>query len=623
MPLMTPARTAAVAALLFAALAVPAFAEAAAPAPGSGWVQGLSLFGTLKYPPGFTHFDYVNPDAPKGGTVRLATFGSFDSFNPVIPRGVPAAGLNLVFETLTTPSLDEVSSEYGLLAESVRPAPDLSSVSYRLRPEARWHDGQPVTPADVVWSFNALKKNSPFYAYYYRNVVKAEQTGPHEVTFTFDQKGNRELPQIVGQMLVLPQHWWEGAGKDGKKRDITRTTLEPPLGSGPYEIASVQPGQSITYRRVKDYWGKDLAVTKGTNNFDEIRYDYYRDPSVAFEAFKAGQYDFRIENSAKNWATGYRFPAREEGKVVLATFPIRNAGIMQAFAFNIRRDKFADRRVREAFNLAMDFEAMNRTLFYGEYQRIESYFQNTELASHGLPQGRELQILDTVKSEVPPEVFTTPYANPTSGNPMVVRDNLRKAFGLLKQAGWTVGAGGLLRDKAGKALTVEFLLDDPNFERVVLFYKQSLKRLGIQVSVREVDEAQYQDRLRNFDYDIIVASWPESLSPGNEQREFWGSAAADRKGSRNYVGIKNPAVDTLIGDVIFAKSREDLVAATHALDRVLLWNDYVVPQWTTDKERYAYWNRFSHPAVLPKYNLGFPAVWWWDAKKAAATGNGP
>jgi len=627
----------------------PAAPAAAAPAPGRAdqgqWVNGLSLFGKPKYPPGFTHFDYVNPDAPKGGTVRLGAAGSYDTFNPVIPRGVPAQGLGLVYETLATPSLDEASTEYGLLAEAVRHPPDLSSVTYRLRPQARWHDGQPVTAADVVWSFEVLKKNSPFYAYYYRNVVKAEQTGPREVTFTFNQTGNRELPQIVGQMLVLPKHWWTAKDKNGKPRDITETTLEPPLGSGPYEVASFSPGRSVTYKRVKDYWGADLPVRKGTNNFDEIRYDYYRDTSVALQAFKADQVDFRIENSAKNWATAYDFPARQQGKVKLATYPIRNAGIMQAFAFNIRRAKFADPRVRRAFNLAMNFPEMNRLLFYGQYKRIDSYFENTELASSGLPEGRELQILDTVKDEVPPQVFTTPYRNPESGSAEAMRANLRAAEKLLREAGWTVRAEvdpdhppsfltrmlakvrlaslptrPVLRDKAGRPFTVEFLLDDPNFERVVLFYRQSLARLGIQVKVREVDEAQYEARLRTFDYDVIVASWPESLSPGNEQREFWGSAAADRQGSRNYVGIKNPAVDKLINDVIFAKSRADLVAATHALDRVLLWNFYVVPQWTTDKLRYAYWDRFAHPATLPKYDLGFPTVWWWDAKRAQAIG---
>jgi microcin C transport system substrate-binding protein len=568
----------------------------------------------------------VNPDAPKGGLVRLSAPGGYDSFNIAIPRGVVAAGINQIYETLMAPSSDEVSTEYGLLAEAVKHPADFSSVTYRLRAEARWQDGQPVTPEDVIWSLGVLKTNSPNYAYYYRNVARAEATGEREVTFFFEEKGNRELPQIVGQLQVLPKHWWEGTDAQGRKRDTTQTTLEPPLGSGPYRIKpGFAPGRTISYERVQDHWGKNLPVYVGQNNFDEIRYDYYRDSDVALEAFKADQYDFRVENSAKNWATAYDFPARQQGKVVVDTYPIRNSGLMQAFAFNTRREKFKDPRLRRAFDVVMNFEEMNRALFYGQYTRIDSYFENTELASSGLPQGRELEILETVRNEVPPEVFTTPYFHPPGGDPAAQRENLREAVRLLGEAGWTVKSGGkrVLTNAKGEPLTVEFLIDQPVFERVVLFYKQALDRLGVQSNVRAVDDAQYENRVNAFDFDVIIANWPESLSPGNEQRDFWGSAAADRQGSRNYVGIKNPAVDKLIERVVYSTDRDDLVAATRALDRVLLWNNYVVPQWTLDKTRYAYWNRFAHPEKLPEYSLGFPDVWWFDATKSASAKSPP
>jgi microcin C transport system substrate-binding protein len=495
---------------------------------------------------------------------------------------------------------------------------DHAWVAYRLRANARWHDGKPVTADDVIWSLAAWKANSPQMAAYYRHVVKAEKTGDREVTFTFDGPGNRELPQIVGQLIVLPKHWWEGTDAAGNRRDVTQTTLEPPLGSGPYKVKLVQPGRTIVYEKVPDYWGKDLNVNIGTNNFDELRYDYYRDSDVALQAFKAGDVDWRTENIAKNWATAYDFPAVREGKVVREEFPIRSSGGMQAFAFNIRRDKFKDPRVRRAFNLAFDFEEMNRQLFYGLYKRCDSYFAGTELASSGLPAGRELDILNTVRSEVPPELFTDVYKNPANGKPDAVRNNLRQALMLLRDAGYEVRNTKLANAKTGERYAVEFLIGESAFQRVILFYKPSLERLGITVAVRVVDSAQYENRLRQWDFDIVVASWGESLSPGNEQRGYWGSQAADEPGSRNLVGIKNKAVDTLIERVIYAKSREELVAATHALDRVLLWHHYVVPQWYSGMQRTAHWNRFSHPETMPKYAAAaFPTVWWYDADKAA------
>jgi len=587
------------------------------------WHHGMSLFGDLKYPPGFKHFDYVNPDAPKGGAVRMMGSGTYDNFNPVVAgrRGATAQGIDLIYDTLMVGSLDEVTSTYGLLAESVTYPKDYSSVTYRLRPTAKWHDGKPVTPEDVIFSFNAFKANNPRYEAYYQHVVKAEKTGEHDVTFTFDMPGNRELPQIVGEINVLPKHWFEGTDKAGNKRNVANTTLEPPLGNGAYRIKEFVPGRSVVYERVKDYWGKDLPVNIGRDNFDEIRIEYYRDTLVALEAFKADQIDFRVENSAKNWATAYDFPAVKEKRVILEEFPILRSGGMQAFVFNTRRAKFADPRVRRAFDLVFDFEEMNKQLFFGQYSRIKSYFAGTELASSGLPSGRELEILETVRDQVPPEVFTTEYKNPVNGTPEAVRSNMREALRLLREAGYEVRNQKLVNAKTGEPMTVEFLNADPTGERLALFYKPALERLGITVTVRTVDEAQYEERERNWDYDIIIANWGESLSPGNEQREYWGSKAADEVGSRNLIGIKNPAVDKLIDRVIFAKDREDLVAATRALDRVLLWNHYVVPQWTYGKVRTARWDRFSHPDVLPKYGQGaFPTVWWWDPAKAAKTG---
>ena len=580
----------------------------------------MSLFGDVKYPEGFKHFDYVNPNAPQGGTVRQSTLGTFDNFNTVVAgvKGSIAVGTDLFIETLTTSSLDEVSTEYGLLAEAVRYPDDYSVVTYRLRAKARWHDGKPISPDDVLYSFDVLKKNSPFYGAYYRHVVKAEKTGEREITFTFDGPGNRELPQIVGQLPVLPKHWWEGTDKSGRKRDITQTTLEPPLGSGPYRLKDFAPGRTLVYEKVDDYWGKDLNVTVGTRNFQTIRYEYFRDSTVALEAFKADQVDWRFENSAKEWANSYDFPAVRDKRVVKEEFPIRNIGVMQGFAFNIRRDKFKDSRVRRAFNFVFDFEEMNCQLFFGQYKRIASYFEGTELAATGVPSGKELEILETVRGKVPDEVFTKPYTNPVGGTPDAVRSNLREALTLFREAGYEIKNTKLVDAKTGKPYAVEFLVDEPATERFVLFYKPSLERMGMTVSVRVVDAAQYENRLRQWDFDIIVASWTQSLSPGNEQRGFWSSQAADQPGSRNLIGIRNPAIDMLIERVIFTKDREDLVAATKALDRVLQWNFYVVPQWTYGKQRTARWDRFAHPEMMPKYGASaFPSIWWWDAAKAA------
>ncbi|MBN8919176.1 MAG: ABC transporter substrate-binding protein [Rhizobiales bacterium] len=634
--------TRAAAVLLAASVSALAPASAQQGEQAPEWRHGASLFGSVKYPADFKHFDYVNPDAPKGGSVRLGAVGTYDNFNMVVSgvKGSLAAGTDLISDTLMTPAYDEVSTEYGLLAEAMRFPADYSSVTYRLRAEAKWHDGKPVTPEDVIYSLEVLKKNSPVYGSYYRHVVKAEQTGERDVTFTFDAPGNRELPQIVGQLTVLPKHWWEGTDANGRKRDVTATTLEPPLGSGAYRIKSFEPGRNIVYERVPDFWGAKVPANVGRDNFDAIRFEYFRDPTVALEAFKGDQIDWRTENSAKNWATAYDFPAVRDKRVLLEEFPIRNQGIMQAFVFNTRRDKFKDPRVRQALNYAFDFEEINKTMFFGQYVRIDSYFMGTELAwnwrpdpqsgaapdvvpaaENGLPQGRELEILETVRDQVPPEVFTTPFRNPTGTGPEAMRANLREAMRLLKEAGYEIRNRRLVNARTGEPLTIEFLLSEPTFERVALFLKPSLERLGIEMTVRTVDDSQYENRLRSWDFDVVVGSWPQSLSPGNEQRTFWGSAAADQPGSRNFAGIRSPAVDKLIDRIIFAKDRAELVAATRALDRVLLWGHYVIPQWTYGKMRTARWDRYGRPETMPVYGAAaFPTIWWAKQKQADSAG---
>jgi microcin C transport system substrate-binding protein len=587
------------------------------------WRHGVSLFGDLKYPAGFRHFDYVTADAPKGGTAREAVSGTFDNFNGVVAgvRGSLATSIDLIYETLLVSSLDEISAGYGLLAEAVSFPADFSSITCRLREQAKWHDGTPVTPDDVIFSFEAVKKYSPQLSAYYRHVTKAEKTGDREVTFTADASGNRELPRIIGELTVLPKKWWEGADQNGKKRNIGETTLEPPLGSGPYRIKDFSPGRHIVYERVKDHWSSSLNVNAGLNNFDELRYEYFRDTTAALEGFKADIVDWRTENSAKNWATAYDFPAVSDQRVLLEEFPIRNIGIMQAFAFNIRREKFQDPLVRLAFNYAFNFEEMNKHMFFDQYKRIASYFAGTELAATGLPAGRELELLEAVRDKVPPEVFTKPYTNPVNGNPEAVRNNLREALRLLKQAGYEVRDQQLVNVKTGEPYAIEFLTEGSGFERVFLFCKPSLDRLGMATTLRTVDEVQYQNRLRSWDFDIITAVWPQTLTPGDELHGYWGSRAAEEPGSHNRSGIKNPAVDAMIDQIVFAKNRADLEAAARALDRILLWNHYVVPQWYYDKVRTARWNRFGHPDPMPKFGMAaFPTIWWWDVRKAAKAG---
>jgi microcin C transport system substrate-binding protein len=600
-------------------------AAAGANAEDSGWVHATSLIDPPKYPPDFKHFDYVNVNAPKGGLVRLSDTGTFDTLNLVPPKGTIAAGMGLIYDTLMTSALDEPYTEYGLLAEALKFPPDYSSVTYRLRSNAKWHDGEPITADDVVWSFQVLtdkQRGNPGQAFYYQHVVKAETTGEREVTFTFDHAGNRELPHIVGELTILPKHYWEGTDAQGNKRDVFKSTLEPPLGSGPYQIKSVIPGRTVAYERVPDYWGKDLPVNVGANNFDEVRYEYFRDDTVELQAFKANQVDWRIEASARVWATEYDFPAVQQKRVLRELFeqPFKSSGDMVGFVFNLNRDTFKDVRVRQAFDLALPFEEMNKTLFFGQYTRFKSYFDGIPLASSGLPTGRELEILNEVKDKVPPEVFTQQYANPVNDSQQKERDNLRLALKLLNEAGWQLQGNQLVNAKTGKPLTAEYLIYTPTFEKVGLSYQTALKKIGVNLQIREVDTAQYENRLRKRDFDIIYASWGESMSPGNEQTEYFGSQSADREGSRNYGAIRDPAVDKIIQHILYTKDRAELIAATKALDRVLLWNHYVVPGWGLRANRVARWDRFSHPEPLPAYSDGFPTIWWWDADKAAKIG---
>jgi len=588
------------------------------------WRHATSLIGEPKYPADFPHFDYVKPDAPTGGVVRLSETGGFDTLNPIPAKGNLASGLGLVFETLMTSSLDESSTMYGLIAESMRYPDDVSSVTFRLRPEARWHDGEPITPEDVVWSFEKVVELNPTRRFYYQHVSKAEVTGEREVTFTFDQTGNRELPHIVGQLLILPKHWWEEKDARSRDRNIANSTLELPLGSGPYRVERISAGKTIVYRRVDDYWAEDLPVAIGQDNFDEIRYESFLDETVSFEAFKADAYDWRNENQAKRWATAYDFAAVARGDIVLEEFeePYRDNGVMVGFIPNLRREVFKDERVREALNYAFDFETLKRTIFYDQYERVGSFFHGTELASQELPEGQELEILASVEDQVPPEVFTTPYANPVGGDPQNERENLRQALNLLQDVGYELKGRELINPETGEQLSFEVLLNGATMEPVALAWQTNLRKIGVDARVRSVDTPQYINRVRSRDFDVIYAGWAQSLSPGNEQREYWGSGAADSESSQNFAGIADPGVDALIERVVLAKDRDELVAATRALDRVLLAHHYVIPSYTLRRARIARWDRYSHPEALPEYSIGFPTIWWWDEAKAAAIREG-
>ena len=565
-----------------------------------------------KYPANFKHFEYANPDAPKGGVLRQAGFGSFDSLNPFINKGVSAEDIGLIYDTLTTNSLDEPFTVYGLLAEKIERGPKNDWVRFYLRPQARFHDGQPVTAEDVAFTFETLiSQGAPQYRAYYADVDKVVVEGKRQVRFDFKHAGNRELPMILGQLPVLPKHWWA-------ERDFTSGSLEPPLGSGPYRVERVQPGRSISYARVEDYWGRDLAVNRGFYNFDRLVFDYYRDNTVALQAFKAGQFDYWLETSAKNWATAYDIPAVHEGRLIKEEIPNYNPTGMQGFIFNIRRPLLQDRRVREALALLFDFEWTNRQLFNGAYFRTHSYFDNSELASSGLPGKDELAVLEPLRGQIPDEVFEKPFELPVTDGNGIIREQQRRAYQLLTEAGWHVENDRMV-DAQGKPVKLEFLLVQSEFERVLLPYKRNLADLGIELEIRRVDVSQYVNRLRSRDFDMIVSGFGQSNSPGNEQREYWHSVSADNPGSRNFIGLKDPAIDTLVEQLIAADTRQELITHTRALDRVLLWGHYVVPNWHIKTWRVAYWNHLAHPQVTPRQDIGLMTWWTRPEEPAPAT----
>lgn len=576
--------------------------------------HGIAMHGDLKYGKDFTHFDYANPDAPKGGTIRLASTGGFDSLNPFIIKGTPAAGLNrlgqgLLYDSLTTQSNDEPFSQYGALAKTIIWPEDRSWVTFKLEPEAKFHDGEAVRSDDVKWTFETLiEKGHPLFASYYGNVTEVLTPDDLTITFKFEDSTNKELALIIGQLPVLPKHYWQD--KEFDKADLT-----VPVGNGPYKIKSIDPGRSIVYERVKDWWGKDKAVNKGQYNFDTIKYDYYRDDTVALEALKADQFDVRVELSSKEWATAYNGPQFEDGRMIKQLIPHDNPTGMQAFVYNTRRKPFDDILVREALGYLFDFEWTNKTLFYNQYTRATSYFNNSELGASGLPQGEELEILNKYRDQLPKEVFTKEYTVPKTDGSGNIRKNMRKAIALLKKAGWRLENGKLL-DKNNQQMKFELMIVSPSFERVVLPFQKNLRRLGIETEIRLVDVQQFIKRFQSFDFDMMVGTFGQSSSPGNEQRDYWHSSQADNKGSRNTIGIKNPVIDDLIELIIQAPSRESLVARTRALDRVLLWNHYVIPQWHFPAYRVVYWNKFDFPKDVKTHY--FSTNTWWSKEAANA-----
>ena len=571
--------------------------------------HGMAMHGEPKYAANSGAPDYVNPSAPKGGNVKFGTQGTYDSLHPFIIKGVPAAALSMQWEPLCWNARDEAFSVYGLIAESIEWPDDRTWVAFTLRPQAKWHDGSPITVEDVIWTFETLKtKGSPMYATMYGDVMKAEKTGDRKVLFGFRGNVNRELPLVISAMPVLPSKWWAN-------RDFEKVSLEAAIGSGPYKVDAVDVGRSITYRRVPEWWAKDLWMNRGRYNFETIRYDYYRDNSVVFEAFKGGDTDIRRENSGRNWMVGYDdLPAVKDGRVVRAEIAHENATPMQGFVFNLRRDMFKDRRVREAIGLMYDFEWQNKNLSYGFFTRTRSFFANCELEAKGLPSPEELKILEPLKGRIPAEVFTTEYVPPKTDGSGNNREQARKAIALLKEAGWEI-KDGKMTDKTGKKLAFEIILRDSAFERMSLPVKQNLERIGIDMTVRTVDTSQYRRRTDSYDFDMVIDLWGQALSPGNEQREYWGSKAADVPGGRNSMGLKDPAIDELIELVVAAPDRESLIVRTRCLDRVLQWHQFIVPQFYSGKEMMAYWNRFSRPEKSAKYAPGATDTWWVDEAK--------
>ncbi|MBE7635439.1 ABC transporter substrate-binding protein [Sneathiella sp. P13V-1] len=573
--------------------------------------HGLSLAGPLKYPADFTHLEYVNPDAPKGGQIKLSAQGGFDTLNPHIAKGQSASGLGLTFATLFSQPGDEGSAEYGYAAESIEVAEDLSFAIFNIRENASFHDGSPITAEDIQFSLKMVKeKGRPLFRFYYADVAKAIPLGPKRIKFEFSGPPNRELPQIVGQLLPILSK------KHFENRNFEETTLEPILGSGPYKVKEFEANRFITYERVENFWGADIPINKGRFNFDEVRFDFYRDTSILLEAFRKGEYDYRAENSAKNWATGYDFPALRKGLVVKEEIPSNTPAGQQVYAYNLRRDKFKDPAIREAMIYAFDFEWLNKNIFYDQYTRTDSFFYNSVMAAKGEPTGKELEILEEYRGRIPDRVFGPAYKPPVSDGSGRDRKPLRAARKILKDAGWEVKDKKLIDPATGQPLEIEFLLYDPNSLRITGPFIKNLERLGITATTRVVDAAQYTQRVRDFDFDIITSGFGQSASPGNEQREFWSSAAANRQGSRNVMGIENPVVDELIERLIGAPDYESLKPIVRALDRVLTWNFYAIPQFTASFDRIAYWNKFGKTDINPSQGPDILS-WWVDVEKEA------
>ena len=593
-------------------------------APAAEAANGIALWGDLKYPPGFAHFDYVNPDAPKGGTIKLSANAPFDSMNPFILKGVAAPGVaGYVYQSLMTPSYDEPQSYYPLIANSITLSADRTTADLDLNPKARWNDGKPITVEDVVWSFTTLKeKGHPSYRVQLKPMT-IEATGPHSVRFHFLDKEHRELPLIAASLPVLPKHYYcEGNDNAAGCTAFDKTTLTPPLGSGPYKVSAVEPGRSVTLERVKDYWAQELPTQKGLNNFDTIRYDVYRDDTVALEGIKSHAFDFYEEFIARNWATAYDIPAVKSGALVKSLIPNKIPRGMQGFIFNTRLPKFADRRVREAIGLTLDFEWMNQTLFYGAYDRNKSFFGNTEFEAKGLPGADEIKLLSPYKDSLPPSLFTDEYHVPVTDGSGIARTNLIKAQQLLDEAGWVMKDGHRTNRQTGERLTVEFLMTQKTFERVVGIMRHNLMKLGIDSTFRYVDASQYQKRVEKKEFEMVSIWWNLGLFyPSSEQYLYWHSSQADVEGSQNLAGTKSPVIDALTTDIQNAQKLEDLRAASRSLDRVLTNEYYVIPHWTITAWRIAYWNQFGRPKVTPAYNLGID-TWWQRAAPASGSMEG-
>ncbi|MGK9169384.1 extracellular solute-binding protein [Inquilinus limosus] len=599
----------ALAALLPGALPAAAQTQAETPAAAGG---GIAMHGQPKYPPGFDHFAYANPDAPKGGELRQALIGSFDSLNPFIVGGRRDQIISIVppyhFAQLMARSYDEPFSLYPYVADRVEMPDDRRSITFHINPKAVFHDGTPITADDVIFTAQALgTKGLPTSRALYDRIASVDRLDDRTVRFTFKEEASREAPLVVALQPVLSKAWYTTHPFDQPSLDI-------PLGAGPYKITQVDPGRSIVLERVKDWWGADLPAMRGQHNFDVMRYDFYLDDDVALEAFKAGAYTLRREWNAEKWVGGaYDFPAAQDGRVTLLTLPhFRPAGMM-GFAMNSRKPLFADPRVRRAMILAFDFEWVNKTLLGGQYKRDDSFFANSPLAATDTPKGAELKLLEPFRDQLPPQLFTEPYTLPPSDGSGRNRENLRAAQALLAEAGWTIRDNTLI-DGSGAPFRFEILLQDKTYQRIALAYADQLRRLGVAASVRLVDSAQYRNRTETYDFDMLLNKWLVTLSPGSEQMVYWGSRSADAPGTRNYAGVKSTAVDELIETVTNARSQEELEAAVHALDRVLLWGNYVVPLYYLDRDYIAYWGNLGRvTTVNPTYGTVLEA-WWANSK---------